>query len=302
MLRSVMYVFTRILRRTMTSFDAKCEKGKTLPDGVKEYKDITYNDGVGADGLLDVYVAENALRGAPVLFDIHGGGLVYGYKELNKRFCYALAKQGFAVVSVNYRLVPKTDFIGQLSDVTKAMRWTAENIGGYGGGSDYYVCGDSAGALLGLYASAISSSVKLADAFGVEAGFAPLGFFFVSGLYNLRAKNYIRHLCKYALPKGYKKKAWYKYTDACELLGEYATPPIFLTSSDEDMLKDQTDAFVTLLSALGRDFTLDFRKRAKNEDGHEYYHIYPIKNPEWRECADLIGQATDFLTKSTANV
>lgn len=302
MLRCVMNVFTRILRRSMAGFDAKCEKGKTPISGVKEYKDITYNEGVGDDGLLDVYVAEETQRGAPVLFDIHGGGLVYGYKELNKRFCYALARHGFVVVSVNYRLVPKTDFIGQLSDITKAMRWTEANIRDYGGGGDYYVCGDSAGALLGLYASAISSCEKLSDAFGITGGFAPRGFLFISGLYDLRAKNYIKHLCKYALPKGYKKTAWYKYTDVHELLKVYEIPPSFLTSSDGDMLKGQTDVFAALLSALGRSFVLDFRKSKRNEEGHEYYHIYPVKNPEWRECRALFDRAEEFLLKTSPNV
>ena len=204
MLRCFMAPVVGILRRMMKSTDAKCEKGKTLPGGVTEYADLSYGP-CGAAGMLDVYVPEGA-SGLPVIFDVHGGGLVYGCKELNKRFCYALALRGFAVVSINYRLAPAVNFPEQLRDVTAAMRWTAENISSYGGDAEHaYLCGDSAGALLAMYAGAISESAELQKAFGNEGGgLRPRACFYVSGLYDLRTENYIKHLCSYACGRGYK--------------------------------------------------------------------------------------------------
>ncbi|UKI14322.1 MAG: hypothetical protein L6V85_09755 [Clostridiales bacterium] len=35
----------------------------------------------------------------PVIIDIHGGGWMYGDKDLNAPYCEALAKRGFVVVS-----------------------------------------------------------------------------------------------------------------------------------------------------------------------------------------------------------
>ena len=46
----------------------------------------------------------------PLVIDIHGGGLIYGTKALNRDFTLHLAEQGFAVASLDYRLVPQTRF------------------------------------------------------------------------------------------------------------------------------------------------------------------------------------------------
>ncbi|MFR2314121.1 MAG: alpha/beta hydrolase [Bifidobacterium sp.] len=43
----------------------------------------------------------------PVIVDFHGGGLYYGNKENNECRDMLLARQGFAVVNANYRLVPR---------------------------------------------------------------------------------------------------------------------------------------------------------------------------------------------------
>lgn len=297
MLRCFMAPVVGILRRMMKSTDAKCEKGKTLPGGVTEYADLSYGP-CGAAGMLDVYVPEGA-SGLPVIFDVHGGGLVYGCKELNKRFCYALALRGFAVVSINYRLAPAVNFPEQLRDVTAAMRWTAENISSYGGDAERaYLCGDSAGALLAMYAGAISASAELQKAFGNEGGgLRPRACFYVSGLYDLRTENYIKHLCSYACGRGYKKSAWYPYTDLGALADAAPLPPLFLTSSDEDMLADQTTHFAEFLRARGAAFEPDFRPKNADKNAHRYEHIYPVKHPEWEECAELIDRACAFMRR-----
>lgn len=46
----------------------------------------------------------------PVIVDFHGGGLYYGNKENNECRDMLLARQGFAVVNANYRLVPSVSF------------------------------------------------------------------------------------------------------------------------------------------------------------------------------------------------
>lgn len=63
----------------------------------------------------------------PVSIDIHGGGFVHAYKELNRNFCTNLAKLGFAGFSVNYR-PPETDFLGHWEDVAAAFRWDPDII------------------------------------------------------------------------------------------------------------------------------------------------------------------------------
>ena len=95
---------------------------------------------------LDVYYPETD-KGFATLVWYHGGGLEGGNKELLEGF----RRQGFAVVSVNYRLYPKAGCPSYLDDAAQALAWTFENIEKYGGNTDHiYVSGHSAGGYLSL--------------------------------------------------------------------------------------------------------------------------------------------------------
>ena len=95
---------------------------------------------------LDVYYPETD-KGFATLVWYHGGGLEGGNKELLEGF----RRQGFAVVSVNYRLYPKVGCPSYLDDAAQALAWTFENIEKYGGNTDHiYVSGHSAGGYLAL--------------------------------------------------------------------------------------------------------------------------------------------------------
>ena len=74
--------------------------------------------------LLDIYTLADAEEGAapPVIVDFHGGGLYYGNKENNECRDMLLARQGFAVVNANYRLVPSASFPAELADAMAGAR------------------------------------------------------------------------------------------------------------------------------------------------------------------------------------
>lgn len=74
-------------------------------------------------------------------------------------------RQGFAVVSVNYRLSPKAECPAYLDDAAMAVAWTFDNIEKYGGCKEQiYVSGHSAGGYLTLM-------VGLAKEYGEKYGF-----------------------------------------------------------------------------------------------------------------------------------
>lgn len=52
----------------------------------------------------------------PVIIDIHGGGWMYGTKEINKNYCLVLAQNDYVVVNINYRLAPDFSVADQLRD------------------------------------------------------------------------------------------------------------------------------------------------------------------------------------------
>lgn len=105
------------------------------PEGIDVIADIQYVDDGTRAHRLDLYLPhDSVVRGSkttPVYIDIHGGGFVYGYKDLNRNFCTNLAKQGFAVFSISYRPAPETDFLGQLEDTAAAFRWIREHRDDY---------------------------------------------------------------------------------------------------------------------------------------------------------------------------
>ena len=119
------------------------------------HKDITYYDGPGHDDkkhLLDLYLPADA-DNFPVLLFIHGGGWRHGYKDgwFNPfaRLGNGFARRGVGVVVTTYRLAPKHKFPAQAEDVARAVRWTYEHVGEYGGDPwRIFLAGHSAGAHL----------------------------------------------------------------------------------------------------------------------------------------------------------
>ncbi|MDG5489837.1 alpha/beta hydrolase [Sphingomonas sp. BGYR3] len=78
---------------------------------------------------LDVWRAEGTARPAPLILFVHGGG----WKRGDKRNATGSAKvdhflsQGYAVASINYRLVPEHRVEDQAADVAAAFAWARRN-------------------------------------------------------------------------------------------------------------------------------------------------------------------------------
>jgi acetyl esterase/lipase len=65
---------------------------------------------------------------APVTIYVHGGGWRTGDKaDDGARRLAPLSACGVTVVAVNYRLVPRARFPGQLHDLKAAVRWLRGN-------------------------------------------------------------------------------------------------------------------------------------------------------------------------------
>ena len=67
-------------------------------------------------------------RPCPLLVFFHGGGFMLGSLALYDAACRRLAVQGdCAVLSVDYRLAPETQFPGAVLDSYAATRWASDN-------------------------------------------------------------------------------------------------------------------------------------------------------------------------------
>ena len=143
--------------------DRKRMEKQALPTGINAIFDIPYSEDRKNEHMLDVYFPEKySDRKLPVIIDIHGGGLMYGNKELNKNYCYHLAERGFTVINVGYSLCPDNPYPCCIVDVMHALEYIGEHMDGYPCDRNrVFITGDSAGAMLAAYAVLISSSEEL---------------------------------------------------------------------------------------------------------------------------------------------
>lgn len=179
--------------------DVKRDEGLTTPKGVERFDDIRY----GSDekwNVLDVYRPKAEEKRLPVIVSVHGGGWVYGDKELYQFYCMSLAERGFAVVNFTYRLAPEHKYPAPLEDINRVMEWIFQNEAQYGFDlKSVFLVGDSAGAhLAGIY-SCICTNRTYASAysFQVPEGFVPKALALNCGVYERAAAFFQEYYSRY---------------------------------------------------------------------------------------------------------
>jgi arylsulfatase A-like enzyme/pimeloyl-ACP methyl ester carboxylesterase len=101
-----------------------------LPPGVKVVTNQTFVVHKTGAVLLDLYLpSEKPATPLPVVMWIHGGGWKSGAKEPCP-WVY-LAADGYAVASINYRLIHEAQWPAQIDDCRAALGWLRENAEKY---------------------------------------------------------------------------------------------------------------------------------------------------------------------------
>ena len=148
--------------------DRKRDQAIPLPDGVTECRNISYGSH-GDWSLLDVYTPKGTQEPLPTIVSIHGGGYVYGSKEIYRRYGMDMARRGFAFVNFNYRLAPKWKFPTPLCDTNSVMEWICKNHRRYHLDPNRIILvGDSAGAQLASQYAAIATNPEYAALFDMK--------------------------------------------------------------------------------------------------------------------------------------
>jgi acetyl esterase/lipase len=109
-----------IFREMCAMSDAERDAGLTTPPEVERFDDIQY----GSDSqwnVLDVYRPKALSGKLPVIVSFHGGGWVYGDKNVYQFYCMELAKRGFAVVNYSYRLAPEYRYPAPYEDTNEVF-------------------------------------------------------------------------------------------------------------------------------------------------------------------------------------
>ena len=235
--------------------DAKRDAGLKTPDDVQRFDDIRYS----ADhprNVLDVYRPKGKDGKLPVIVSVHGGGWVYGDKELMQFYCMSLAQRGFAVVNFSYRMSPEFKHPAPIEDADKVFRWIFDNADKYGLDTrNIFAVGDSVGAnILGLYCC-LCIDGDYADRLNVHPlkGFVPSAVALNSGLYRLvRGEELLLDsLAEAYLPNGGTDEE-YAWLDLGAHLKE-GFPPCYVMTANGDFLMPQAKPFYDMLISHGVD-------------------------------------------------
>ena len=141
--------------------DRKRDAQIPYPAGVQQWNDISYGPH-GKENLLDVYRPVGAGK-CPIIVNVHGGGYVYGTKEIYRRYGMDMARKGFAFVNFNYRLAPKWKFPTPLFDTNAVMEWIVQNAARYHLDPERILLVGHAGKLVKLAAGIMNTHSHTAD-------------------------------------------------------------------------------------------------------------------------------------------
>lgn len=231
--------------------DYKRDKAIALPEGVTQCRNISYNSH-GKWGLLDVYYPEGTTEALPTIVSIHGGGYVYGTKEIYRRYGMDMARRGFAFVNFNYRLAPKWRFPTPLWDTNCVMEWICRNCQRYHlDPSRIIIVGDSAGAQIASQYAAIATNPAYAAAFHMnvpQIHIRALGL--NCGMYDMPA------VCsgkRTGLARDYLGRDISATDPRLDVLNHISIdyPPAYITTACHDFLRDNAEPMYQCLQAQG---------------------------------------------------
>jgi len=118
---------------------------------------------------LDIYLPNDGNGPFPVIFYAHGGGFSGGSKsDVQVAPFIGGVYRGYAVISLDYRLLPDIRYPDNMFDIKSAMRWVAQNAETYLlDPTRTALCGSSAGAYLTMMAAFTQGQVAFGDIPGV---------------------------------------------------------------------------------------------------------------------------------------
>lgn len=272
--------------------DAKRDGAIALPQGVTECRNISYGSH-GDDSLLDVYYPSGTNAPLPTIVSIHGGGYVYGSKEIYRRYGMDMARRGFAFVNFNYRLAPKWKFPTPLADTNAVLEWVCQNHQRYHlDPQKIILIGDSSGAQLASQYAAIHTNPKYAAHFDLKLAkvhICAVGLF--CGMYDVAALAAGRRTGLYRDYLGKLPGDDPRFRVLKAITEQY--PPSFIATACHDFLRANAAPMHKFLTGKGIPAQW---KCYGNEEDKTVAHVFHVNIvlPDAVQCND---DAADFFKK-----
>ena len=270
-------------------------------EGLREYRDIPYKNRSNKELLMDIFepIVDEGTE-LPVIVNIHGGGLIGGSKNLSVGFCRQLAKRGYLVFSLEYRLIPDVRVYEQFDDVCAGMECIGRKLVDFD--VDFtriYMVAESAGAYLATYVAAMKNSKALQNAIGYKPTkmvFRAMGL--ISGMfYTTRNDMLGRFLSPSIYGKDARSIAMAEYTNPEHPEIIHNIPPCYLITSKADMLERYTLDFAGELGNKG----VEHHLRHMGSD-KKLLHAFPVLNPALPESERVIDEIVDWFKKHEPKV
>lgn len=266
-------------------------------EGIKEYRDIPYKNRTGKELMMDIFLPEDVAPGTelPVIVNIHGGALIEGDKKYSAGFCKKVAKRGFLVFSLEYRLVPDVKVYEQFDDVCAGMDCVGRKLVDFDVDvRKIFVMGESAGAYLATYVAAMKKSEILQKAIGYEPPritFKAMGL--MSGMfYTTRNDKLGKFLADSFYGEDERSKAMAEYTNPEHPEIIYNIPPCYLITSKADMIERYTLDFAGELGNKG----IEHKLRHMGSDP-KLIHAFPVLHPDYPESDRVIDEMVAWFNE-----
>ncbi|MGN0520889.1 MAG: alpha/beta hydrolase [Candidatus Fimenecus sp.] len=282
-----------ILWDFMDFYDTKRLSTQEMSEGVSVIKDIPYTENADEYQLLDIYYPAGEVEKCPVIINIHGGGLMYGDKDMNRIYASRLAEKGYIVIVVNYHLCPEVLYDAQVRDLMTAYKWVAEHGEAYNCDLDnVYLVGDSAGGQLAFYTSIVNTSEELRTLYRApETGLTFNATGLISGMYDMKSGvNSILISCM--LGYAYTESPYYDVLQPEEVIDKGTLPPSYIVTSAKDFLRPASVQLDELLTEKGIEHQFhDWELTINRSSGH----ITSVAYPDLEESRITIDEMLAFF-------
>ena len=283
-----MSLVAKWIRYNWAKGDKKRDAGLTIPEDISRKDNIS--QGMDKMNVLDVYRPKGVKGKLPVIVSVHGGGWVYGDKELYQHYCMSLAQRGFAVVNFTYRLSPEHKFPAHLKDTVKVFKWVLAHGAEYDFDMDnIFAVGDSAGGhILSLFCAMCANPEYAAKySFKTPEGFMPKAIALNCGVYdfdfqNESAGSTMTLMKKYILPKKGTAEELYEISTVNYITWQF--PPCYIMTANEDFLKEQPNGLMQKLDEAGVPYVYKLYGDEGNRLGH-VFHL-DMRNETGKICND----------------
>ena len=155
--------------------------------------------------------------------------------------------------------------------------------------------GDSAGALLCLFALSLNSSEMLQQAFGISGTGIPFraaGLIFI--MLDTQRRDLLCAIRNVVTDRNDRGKPYEKnLLDPALLVGDAGLPSLFLVTSAEDLIRRDTLKFDRLLTERHVEHSLlDFPKGVK---GRKLVHVFSVMYPMYPESRDVFKKMNRYF-------